>query len=170
MWDRPHICGQHPDSRGRAGLPSQCLLHGAQEAGLDLPQLCLRHLELLQALLHLGRKRLTSGQEPYQPSQVPRLQPGQASPAQLAGPFTSPDQHPYLCWFPQCLPSPSSHTLALLQLTAYTQLPHPQKAPFWRKRPTHFLLLAPSQLPASLVPSTSLKSGLDDSFLLSHHN
>lgn len=64
MWDGPHICGQHPDYRGRADLAPQCLLHGAQKAGLDLPQLCARHLELVQALLYLEKNRLTSGQSP----------------------------------------------------------------------------------------------------------
>lgn len=172
MWDGPHICGQHPDSKSWAGLPPQRLLHGAQEAGLDLPQLCLCHPELLQALLHLGRNRLTSGQEPYcldkfpdfnltlqVPSPVltstPRLLQGWPEPSlSLAGfrrACPAPHHTPWLSCSSQ--PAPSSHL--------HRRLPS-------EGRTTHFLLLhsllAPSQLPTSLVPSTSLKSGLGEAF------
>lgn len=65
VWCGPHVCGQHPDRRSGTVLSLQCLPHGAEKTGLDLLQLCLGHLELLQAFLHLGRSKPTLGRETF---------------------------------------------------------------------------------------------------------
>lgn len=183
MWGGPHVCGQHPDSRGGAGLAPQCLLHGAQEASLDLPQLCARHLELAQALLHLEKNRPTSGQEPSWPSQASQLQPALPSsyllsPAQTRVPPSASPGWPNLFLSPAGLSITQPHPhLFIHSGSLATSSGHPAPTPsegsFLEGKPTHVLLLHSLMAPQLTTPPplpTSLNLGFGKAFLLTHRN